>query len=88
MNTREASALSMGDRQGQDVMVQVRRDQDKLLLVLGALVRGRSAVVTFERDDDVGSRATMRESALWRLACERRTNATRELDLPHLSSAS
>jgi hypothetical protein len=88
MTTREASALSMGDRQGQDGMVRVRRDQGTLFLVPSDRWRGLSAHVAFERRD-LGSRSTVgAPDCAAHGMCGCRTTAIRNLNLPRRFFAS
>jgi hypothetical protein len=87
MSTREALRSRTGDRQGQDGMVQVRRDQGALLLVTSDLLRGRSVRTAIERDGFVGSWGTARKITLCRARCELRTAAHHDPSLPHICPA-
>jgi hypothetical protein len=88
MTTRVASALSMGDRQGQDGMVRVRRDQGAWLLVSSDPLRGGSAPVAFKPGSFVGFPIAARErSSLCKARRDRRAISIRELNLPHVSAS-
>jgi hypothetical protein len=62
MNTRGASALSMGDQRGVDHMVQVRRDAEALLVAPNDFLPGQFVSIAFGGDVFIRASSSSRTS--------------------------